>query len=88
MAGEQAKPEGWKEFYAGVVRTLKPGVTELIVHLSYDDAESQAVMVDHPAFGSAWRQRDFDVITSPEFKRLLEDNHVTLIGWKDLKKLL
>jgi predicted glycoside hydrolase/deacetylase ChbG (UPF0249 family) len=88
MAGEQVKPEGWKEFYADVVRTLKPGLTELIVHLAYDDAESQAIMVDHPAFGSAWRQRDFDVITSPEFKKLLEENHVILIGWKDLKKLL
>lgn len=88
MAGEQVKPEGWQAYYAGVVRTLKPGVTELIVHLAYDDAESQAVMVDHPAYGAAWRQRDFDVITSPEFKKLLEENHVILIGWKDLKKLL
>lgn len=88
MAGPQVKPEGWKEYYAGVVRTLKPGVTEVIVHLAYDDAESQAVMVDHPDYGAAWRQRDFDVITSPEFKKLLEENHVILIGWKDLKKLL
>lgn len=88
MAGEQVKPEGWQAYYAGVVRTLKPGVTELIVHLAYDDAESQAVMVDHPAYGAAWRQRDFDVITSPEFKKLLEENHIILIGWKDLKKLL
>ena len=88
MAGPQVKPEGWMEYYGGVVRTLKPGVTELIVHLAYDDAESQAVMVDHPAYGAAWRQRDFDVITSPEFKKLLEENHVILIGWKDLMKLL
>lgn len=88
MAGPQVKPEGWKEYYAGVVRTLRPGVTELIVHLAYDDAESQAVMVDHPAYGAAWRQRDLDVITSPEFRKLLEANHVILIGWKDLKKLL
>ena len=87
MAGNQVKPEGWQAYYAGVVRTLKPGVTELIVHLAYDDAETQAVMVDHPAYGAAWRQRDFDVITSPEFKKLLEENHVILIGWKDLKKL-
>jgi len=88
MAGEQVKPDGWQAYYAGVVRSLKPGLTQLIVHLAYDDAEAQAVMVDHPAYGSAWRQRDFDVITSPEFKKLLDDNHVILIGWKDLKKLL
>ncbi|MFB3922411.1 MAG: polysaccharide deacetylase family protein [Terriglobia bacterium] len=88
MASEGVKPEGWKAFYAGVVRTLKPGLTEVIVHLAYDDAESQAIMVDHPDFGAAWRQRDFDVITSSEFKKLLEENKVILLGWKDLKKLL
>jgi predicted glycoside hydrolase/deacetylase ChbG (UPF0249 family) len=88
MAGSGVEPEEWPQFYANVVRTLKPGVTQLIVHLGYDDAELQAVTVDHPDFGSAWRQRDFEVITSPEFKKALVDNNVILIGWKDLKKLL
>ena len=45
-------------------------------------------MVAHPDYGAAWRQRDYDVVTSPEFKRALADNHVILIKWKDLKKLL
>ncbi len=63
-------------------------MTELIVHLGHDDAELQAVTVDHADYGAAWRQRDYDVVTSPEFKKLIEDNHVILIKWKDLKKLL
>ena len=88
MAGDQLKPEGWQAFYASVLRSLQPGVTELIVHLGHDDAELQAIAVDHPAYGSAWRQRDFDVMTSPAFKKALEENHVVLIGWSDLKKLL
>jgi predicted glycoside hydrolase/deacetylase ChbG (UPF0249 family) len=88
MADEQVKPEGWRAFYVGLLRSLKPGVTELIVHLGHDDAELQAITVDHPAYGSAWRQRDFDAVTSPEFKKALEENHITLVGWKDLKKLL
>ena len=67
---------------------LKPGLTEIIVHLAHDDAESQAVMVDHPDYGAAWRQRDYDAVTSPEFKKALEDNHVILVQWKDLKKLV
>ena len=53
-----------------------------------DDAELRAVMVDHADYGSAWRQRDYDVMTSSEFKKLLDDNHVILIKWKDLKTLL
>jgi len=80
------KPENWASYYLGVVRSLKPGLTELIVHLAYDDAEMQAVTEGHPAYGSAWRQRDFDVITSQEFQRALQDNQVTLIGWKQIKE--
>ena len=60
----------------------------MIVHLGHDDAELQAVTIDHPDFGSAWRQRDFDYVTSPEFKKVLEENHTVLIKWKDLGKLL
>jgi predicted glycoside hydrolase/deacetylase ChbG (UPF0249 family) len=78
----------WKAFYLNAIRNLKPGVTEIIVHLAHDDAEAQAVMVDHPDYGAAWRQRDYDVVTSAEFKQALEENHVILIQWKDLKKLL
>jgi chitin disaccharide deacetylase len=78
----------WKTFYANAIKNLKPGVTEIIVHLGHDDAELQAVMVDHPDYGAAWRQRDDDVVTSPEFKKVLAENHVILIAWKDLKKLL
>jgi len=78
----------WKEFYLSAIQNLKPGVTEIIVHLGHDDAELQAVTVDHPDYGAAWRQRDYDAVTSPEFKQALQDNHVILIKWKDLKKLL
>ena len=77
----------WKSFYLDTIKNLKPGLTEIIVHLAYDDAESQAVMVDHPDYGAAWRQRDYDAITSPEFKKVLEDNHVILVHWSDFKKL-
>ncbi len=88
MAGPAVRPEAWEEFYAEAIRNLKPGLTEMIVHLGYDDAELRAVMEEHPDYGAAWRQRDFDVVTSPDFKKLLDENHVILIGWKDLKKLV
>jgi hypothetical protein len=44
-------------------------------------------MVGHQLFGAAWRQHDFNTVTSPEFKRALERNHIILVGWKDLAKL-
>ena len=88
IAGPNIAASNWKNFYLDLVKNLKPGVTELIVHLGYDDAELQAVTVNHPDYGAAWRQRDFDVITSPEFKKALQDNHVTLIRWSDIKKVV
>jgi chitin disaccharide deacetylase len=88
MAGRTVRPESWKEFYAQAMRDLKPGLSEMIVHLGHDDAELQAVTLDHPDYGSAWRQRDYEFVTSPDFKRLLDANHVILVKWKDLHKFL
>jgi predicted glycoside hydrolase/deacetylase ChbG (UPF0249 family) len=78
----------WRDFYLSAVKNLKPGLTEMIVHLGHDDAELQAVTLDHPDYGAAWRQRDYDFVTSPDFKKALEENHVILVKWKDLKKLV
>ena len=78
----------WRDFYVNAIKNLKPGLTEIIVHLGHDDAELQAVTVDHPDYGSAWRQRDYDAVTSPEFKKALEESHIILVKWKDLKKLV
>lgn len=88
MAYPEVPVAGWKNFYLDAIKNLKPGLTEMIVHLGHDDAELQAITVDHPDYGAAWRQRDYNVITSPEFKQALEDNHVVVIHWSDLKKLI
>ncbi len=87
IAGAGVKPENWKDWYVHQIQSLKPGLTELIVHLGFDDAELQAIMGDAP-YGSAWRQRDFDAATSPEFKKALEENHITLVGWKQIRAAL
>jgi len=77
----------WLDFYVDLVRNLKPGLTQLIVHVGYDDAELSAITGDRP-FGSAWRQRDLEVLRSAEFKKALGDNHVRLVGWKEIGKAL
>ncbi|MEO8192983.1 MAG: hypothetical protein ABI681_03965 [Gemmatimonadales bacterium] len=43
-------------------------------------------MVDHERYGSAWRQRDYEVVNSPEFRKALKDNNVILVKWKDLQR--
>ncbi len=81
------KPEGWLQYYQQLVANLKPGLTELIVHLGYDDAELQAITGGSATpWGSGWRQRDYDAMSSPDFQRTLRDTKVTLIGWRDIQE--
>lgn len=88
MANPAVHADQWKEFYGNAIKNLKPGLSEMIVHLGYDDAELQAVTIDHPDYGSAWRQRDYDFVTGHEFKKMLEENDIVLVKWRDLQKLL
>ena len=86
--GADVPASGWKEYYVNLIKNLQPGVTEVFVHLAHDNDETEAVMVNHADWGAAWRQRDLQAISSPEFRKALEDNHVILIGWHEIKKLL
>ncbi len=86
--GVHVPPSGWTDYYVNLLNNLQPGVTEIYVHLAHDDAETQAVTVDHPNWGAAWRQREVEAVSSPAFRKALEDNHIILIGWRDIKKLL
>jgi len=82
------QPAAWKDYYINVVKHLQPGVSELFVHLAHDDAEMRAVTVNFSVWDAAWRQRDLDVISSPEFRKALVDNGVIVIGWRPIQKLI
>lgn len=86
--GPNVQPAGWAAFYSEAVKSIQPGVTEMIVHLAYDDEEMRAVTVNHPDWGAGWRQRDFAFFTSPEFRRLLKENNIKLITWREIGKLM
>jgi len=86
--GEDVPASGWTDYYVNLVKNLQPGVTEVFVHLAKDDPETQAIMINHVGWGAAWRQREFDAISSPSFRKALDDSHVILIGWKGIRKLL
>ena len=88
MFTQHVPADQWTQAYVKAIASLKPGLTELIVHLAYDDSEMRAITVGHPDYGAAWRQRDFNAVTSPEFKRALKENHIILVGWKQLDKLV
>jgi predicted glycoside hydrolase/deacetylase ChbG (UPF0249 family) len=77
----------WASFYSDALKKLEPGVTEVVIHLGYDDAEMRGATSDHPNWGAAWRQRDFEFFTSETFRKLLQENQIKLITWRELGKL-
>jgi len=81
-------PQDWASFYTDALRKLEPGVTEVVIHLAYDDTEMRGATSDHPAWGAAWRQRDFEFFTSDAFRKVLAENNIKLITWRELGKLI
>src|SRR5215207_8944062 len=78
----------WARFYTDAIKNLQPGVTEVVIHLAYDDAEMRGATFNHHDWGAAWRQRDFEFFTSDTFRKLLQENQIKLITWRDLGKLI
>jgi predicted glycoside hydrolase/deacetylase ChbG (UPF0249 family) len=78
----------WLDWYEKQLAPLPPGAYELIVHLAYDDEEMRGATWDHPDWGAAWRQRDLDMVKSPEFRQFLKEQGFVLVGWRELGKAL
>lgn len=77
---------GLKDFYSAGFKKLKPGITYLILHTAYNDDEMQAVTIDHEGWGAAWRQQDYDFFTSPLCAKLLKENNIHLVTWREIKE--
>ena len=75
-------------YYTQVLNTLPAGLSCILLHAAYDDAEMQAITMDHPDYGSAWRQGDLNFFSGEACKKLLADNNIHLITWKEIKDKL
>jgi len=87
-AGPEDYEKSLAEYYTTVLRGLSPGLNEILVHTAYDDAEMQAITVDHTNWGSDWRQQDFDFFTSDACKAILKEENIQLITWKAVQDQL
>lgn len=82
-------PDRWQEAYDSALVNMKPGLNELVLHLAYNDEEMKAVTVGKTHWwDAAWRQRDYDYITSERFKDVIRKNNIQLVTWKQIQKLL
>ena len=78
----------WLEVYKAMLTPLKPGVHHLVVHLAHDDEEMRGATADHPDWGAAWRQADFDMVRSAEFRQFLREQGFVLVSWRELARAL
>ena len=88
MAYPQDYKNGMENFYTGILKSLKPGVSELIFHVGYNDSEMQAATIDHPDYGAEWRQADFNFFSSDKCKTLLKEQNIQLITWREIRDKL
>lgn len=79
---------GMKNYYTKVLASLKPGLNTILLHAAYDNDEMKAVTIDHPEWGAAWRQADFDFFTSKECKKLIVDQKIVLVTWREIRDKL
>jgi len=75
---------GLAQFYSNTLQTLQPGLTVLLVHPAYDTPELQAITTDKIDCCAAWRQQDFDFFSGDACKRIIEEDDIQLVTWRDL----
>ena len=81
------EPDDTKQAYNKMIDSCVPGLNELIIHLGHDNSELKAVMIDHPNFGSTWRENDLNYVLSQEFRDRLAANNIVLTSWKEIRNV-
>ena len=78
---------GLHELYTQLLKNLKAGLNVILIHPAFDNMEMKQVCVDHPNFGSQWRQMDFDFFTDPNTAALLKERNIKPITWREIQKI-
>ena len=74
---------GVKDFWARILKQLKPGVTELYIHAGHPTEELKAIT-------GSWRTRseEFETFThDAEIRKIIEDQRIIRIGYRPLREL-
>jgi len=84
MGGENQSIDFRKAKYHDHLRSLKPGVHNIKVHIAFQTEELQNIMGKHD---SSIRQIDYDVWVSDDTKKLAQELGIIFIGYRPLQIL-
>ena len=88
MADKNISFDNWAEYYESILNNLSPGLNEIIVHLGLDNNEMKKITSNRIDFGSKWRNLDYDVVSSAQFRESLIKNDIKLVTWREIKDIL
>ena len=80
---------GMAQYYIKTLSNLEPGVNVLLIHTAYENEEMTGMTDGHKdEWDAGWRQADYDYFTSDACKKLIREQGIQLITWKEVGKLL
>ena len=71
-----------REAYVNFFRSLKPGVSEIIIHCGYDNEELRNI-----TSSSSRRDGDRRIFLDPDIRRLLAELEVEVIDWRKFRQI-
>ena len=60
----------------------------MIFHLGLDNNEMKKITSNRVAFGSKWRNLDYNIVSSDKFQKALIKNNIKLITWKEIQNVV
>jgi len=85
---EEENAKDVAQYYIRTIKSLEPGLSQILIHTAYDNEEMQAITIEHPSWGAAWRQADFDFFTSDVCKNLIKEEEIVLVTWREIAEVL
>ena len=55
----------------------------ILIHPAKRSEEIDEITIDHPNFGSKWREIDYKYFTSKDFKKRIKNNNIKIVSWKN-----
>ncbi len=78
--------EARKNQYAEVIRSLKSGVSLIVMHPTYSDFDFRAGVVVNNV-SQVFRDHEARILMDPEFQELIRREGIQLISWKEISEI-